>query len=36
LPEEIAKIKDDLIPEDAFFNFLESRLGKLDGVSICG
>lgn len=36
LPQEIAKIKDDLIPDDAFFNFLETRKGKLDGVSICG
>ncbi len=36
LPEQIAEIKDDLIPEEAFFNFLESRKWKLDGVSICG
>ena len=36
LPEQIAEIKDDLISEDAFFNFLESRKWKLDGVSICG
>ena len=35
LPEQIAKIKDDLISEEAFFNFLESRKWKLDGVSIC-
>ena len=27
--------KNDLIPEDVFFNFLESRKWFLDGVSIC-
>lgn len=36
LPEQMAEIKDDLIPEEAFFNFLEDRKWKLDGVSICG
>ncbi len=36
LPEQMEKIKDDLIPDDAFFNFLESRRWKLDAVSICG
>ena len=36
LPEEMAKIKDNLITEDAFFNFLEDRKWMLDGVSICG
>ncbi len=30
LPEQIAEIRNDLIPEDAFFNFLEDRKGKLD------
>jgi pyruvate formate lyase activating enzyme len=28
--------QNDLIPEEVFFNFLESRRGLLDGVSICG
>lgn len=28
--------KNDLIPDEAFFNFLETRKGFLDGVSICG
>jgi len=28
--------KNDLIPDEVFFNFLESRKGFLDGVSICG
>jgi pyruvate formate lyase activating enzyme len=36
LPEQIAKNKDQQIPESAFFNFLESRKGFLEGVSICG
>lgn len=36
LPKEMAKISDSLIPDDAFFNFLESRKWKIDGVSICG
>ena len=36
LPEQMKLIQNDLIPDDAFFNFLESRRGKLDGVSICG
>jgi pyruvate formate lyase activating enzyme len=29
-------IQNDLIPDEAVFNFLETRIGKLDGVSICG
>ncbi len=28
--------QNDLIPEEAFFNFLKTRKGLLDGVSICG
>lgn len=28
--------QNDLIPEEAFFNFLKTRRGLLDGVSICG
>ncbi len=28
--------QNDLIPEEAFFNFLKSRKWLLDGVSICG
>jgi hypothetical protein len=29
------KVFEDLISEKAFFNFLESRIGLLDGVVIC-
>ncbi len=36
LPEQMEKIKNDLIPDEAFFNFLDTRKWKLDGVSICG
>ncbi|MDR0651323.1 MAG: anaerobic ribonucleoside-triphosphate reductase activating protein [Candidatus Peribacteria bacterium] len=36
LPELIAKYQSQQIPETAFFNFLESRKGFLEGVSICG
>lgn len=36
IPEKIKKIKDILIPEDVFFNFLSSRIWKLDWVVICG
>lgn len=36
MPEQIAKHKDQQIPEAAFFNFLESRKAFLEGVSICG
>jgi len=35
LPEQMKLIQNDLIPEEAFFNFLESRRWKLDWVSIC-
>lgn len=35
LPEEIKKIKD-FIPEQVFFNFLETRTWILDWVVICG
>lgn len=36
ITEKIAKIKDSLIPENIFFNFLSSRVWKLDWVVICG
>ncbi|ATU05788.1 anaerobic ribonucleoside-triphosphate reductase activating protein [Candidatus Gracilibacteria bacterium HOT-871] len=36
LPEKIAKLKTNIIPQKAIFNFLESRKGQLSGVSICG
>ncbi|MCK9466789.1 MAG: anaerobic ribonucleoside-triphosphate reductase activating protein [Candidatus Absconditabacterales bacterium] len=36
LPEQMKLIQNDLIPDQAIFNFLETRKGKLDGVSICG
>ena len=36
LPEKMMLFQNDLIPEEVFFNFLESRRGLLDGVSICG
>lgn len=36
LPEKVALIKDGLKQEQAFFDFLETRQGILDGVSVCG
>lgn len=36
LPEKMKLFQNDLIPEEAFFNFLETRKWFLDGVSICG
>jgi pyruvate formate lyase activating enzyme len=36
LPEKVARIKDWLRQEQAFFEFLEKRHGILDGVSVCG
>ncbi|MFA7717109.1 MAG: anaerobic ribonucleoside-triphosphate reductase activating protein [Candidatus Absconditabacterales bacterium] len=36
LPEKMMLFQNDLIPESVFLNFLESRKGLLDGVSICG
>jgi len=36
LPEEIKKIEHDFIPAEKFFNFLETRKGKLEGVVISG
>lgn len=36
LPELINKIKDNFIPEKAFFNFLKIRRGLLEGVVITG
>lgn len=35
LPEQMQLISNDLIPEEAIFNFLQARVWKLDGVSIC-
>ncbi|PID70242.1 anaerobic ribonucleoside-triphosphate reductase activating protein [bacterium DOLZORAL124_38_8] len=36
LPELIKKNRHDLIPEEKFFNFLNTRKGLLDGVAISG
>lgn len=36
LPEEIQKLKNSFIPEVAFFNFLETRRGFLEGVVVSG
>ena len=36
LPERMQLFQNDLIPEEAFFNFLRARKWLLDGVSICG
>lgn len=36
LPEKLEKVYKNLIPENAFLNFLESRKWKLSWVSICG
>jgi pyruvate formate lyase activating enzyme len=36
LPEKISKIAKDFIPETAFFKFLETRRGLLDGVCVTG
>ncbi|MBP9779240.1 anaerobic ribonucleoside-triphosphate reductase activating protein [Candidatus Gracilibacteria bacterium] len=36
LPEKIVTHKDYQIQEKVFFNFLDRRIGILDGVSICG
>lgn len=36
LPEKIIQLKDSWIPEETFFNFLETRRGLLDGVVISG
>jgi pyruvate formate lyase activating enzyme len=36
LPEELAKISDSFIPEEAALNFLEQRKGMLQGVVISG
>ena len=36
LPEKIEQIKDSFIPENIFFNFLESRINLIDGVVISG
>lgn len=36
LPEQLAELRDDFISEEVFFEFLEKRIGFLDGVVICG
>ncbi len=36
LPDQMKLIQNDLIPDQAIFNFLKTRKGKLDWVSICG
>ena len=36
LPEEIVSRMEFQIPEKVFFNFLDRRMGILDGISICG
>lgn len=36
LPEQIEKLQGHFIPEEKFFNFLETRKGLLDGVVISG
>lgn len=36
LPEELAKLSKNFIPEEAAFNFLKQRRGLLDGVVISG
>ena len=36
LPERIAKLdKSSFVDEEKFFQFLEKRVGLLDGVAIC-
>lgn len=36
LPERLVETEKDLISEEAFFRFLETRRGLLEGVVICG
>jgi pyruvate formate lyase activating enzyme len=36
LPERVAEMKNDFIPTEIFFRFLDSRRGFLDGVVVCG
>lgn len=36
LPEKLAETEKDLISEEAFFRFLETRRGLLEGVVVCG
>jgi len=36
LPEELQKIRDSFVPEEALFNFLDQRKDFLDGVVITG
>lgn len=36
LPERLQEMKPYMIDEEAFFAFLKTRKGLLDGVSICG
>jgi len=36
LPEKLLEMKENFIPEEVFFHFLEQRIGKLDGVVVSG
>lgn len=36
LPEKLKELRDNIIPEIAVLRFLESRVGKLDGVVVSG
>jgi len=36
LPERVLACKHDFIPDDVFFNFLDTRKDVLDGVVVCG
>lgn len=36
LPEKVKEMSGNLIAQEAFFKFLETRIWLLDGVSICG
>lgn len=36
LPDQIEKLKGSFIPEEKFFNFLDTRKGLLDGVVVTG
>lgn len=36
LPEKLREMKENFIPEESFFCFLEQRKGKLDGVVVSG
>lgn len=36
LPEEVVKLRDSFIEEETVISFLETRIGKLDGVVVSG